>query len=84
MTDQVISDLKDTKRDIESKFKGWFKFAIGMAASVGMDLGEPRTAKCWCRFRGNVPSIDGESYYRRSIAIPVMDNFINSFRRQNG
>ena len=31
-----------------------------------------------------VTSGESESYYRRSIAIPVMDNFINSFRRQNG
>lgn len=34
MTDQVITDLKDTKRDIENEFKGWFKFANDMAASV--------------------------------------------------
>ena len=37
MTDQVISDLKDAKRDIENEFKGWFKFATDMAASVGVD-----------------------------------------------
>ena len=73
MTDQVISDLKDTKRDTENEFKGWFKFAIDMAASVGVNPEKPRTAKCWSRFRDNVPSTDCETYYRRSITIPVMD-----------
>ena len=62
MIDQVISDLNDTKRDIENEFKRWFKFAIDMAASVGVDPEKPRTAKCWSRFRDNVPSTDCESY----------------------
>ena len=66
MIDQVISDLKDTKRDIENEFKGGFKFATDMASSVGVDLENPRTAKCWSRFRDNVPSTNCESYYRRS------------------
>ena len=58
MIDQVISDLKDTKRNIESGFKGWFKFATDMAACVGVDPEKPITAKCWSRFRDNVPSTD--------------------------
>ena len=47
-----------------------------MAAFVGVDLEKPRTAKCWSCFRDNVPRTDCESYYGRSIAIPVMDNLI--------
>ena len=78
MTDQVISDLKDTKRDIENEFKEWFKFATDMAAFVGVDPEKPRTAKCWRRFRDNVPSTDCESYYSRSIAILAMDNLTNN------
>ena len=38
MIDQIISDLKHTKRDIENEFKGWFKFATDMAAPVGVVL----------------------------------------------
>ena len=78
MIDQVISDLKDTKRDIENEFTEWFKFATDMAASVGVDLEKPRTAKCWSRFRDNIPITDCKSYYRRSIAIHVLDNLINN------
>ena len=37
MIDQVVSHLKATKRDIENEFKGWFKFAIDMVASVRVD-----------------------------------------------
>ena len=78
--DKVISDLKDTKRDIENEFKGRFKFATDMAASVGVDPENHRTVKCLSRFRDNIPSTDCESYYRRSIAIPVMDNLINNLQ----
>ena len=78
MTDQVISDLKDAKRDIENEFKGWFKFATDMAASVGVDPKKSRNAKCWSCFRDIVPSTDCESYYRQSVAIPVMDNHVNN------
>ena len=49
-----------------------------MAASVGVDPEKPRNAKCWSRFRDNIPSTDCESNYRRSIAISVMDNLINN------
>ena len=78
MIDQVISNLKDTKRDIKKEFKGWFKFATDTAASIGVDPEKPRATKCWSCFRDNVPSTDCESYYSRSVAIPVMDSFINT------
>ena len=64
ITDLIISGLKDTKRDSENEFKGWFKFAIDMAAPFGVDPKKPRTAKCWSRFEDSVPSTDCESYYR--------------------
>lgn len=62
MTDQVISDLKDTKTDIENEFKRCFKFGIDMATAVGVDPEKSRTAKCWSCFRDNVPGTDCESY----------------------
>ena len=82
MVDQVISDSKNVKRDIENEFKGWFKFATDMAASVGVDPEHPRTAKCWSRFRDYVPSTDCESYYRRSTEIqPIsISLFIRTFQ----
>ena len=79
MIDRVVSDLSDVKKNIENEFSGWYKFAVDMGASVGVQPNKPRTTKCWSKFRNNVPSTDFESYYRRSIAIPVMDNLISDF-----
>ena len=63
MIDQVLSDLKDVKNNIEEECSTWFKFAVDMGASVGIHPDKPRTAKCWSNFRNNVPSTDKESYY---------------------
>ena len=57
MTDQAISDLKDTKRDTENKFKEWFKFSTGMAASVDVEPEKSRTLELEF-FNDNVPSTD--------------------------
>ena len=51
MTGHVISDLNDTKRDIENEFQGWSKFTTDMAASVDVDPETSRTTKCCRCFR---------------------------------
>ena len=53
-----------------------------MGTSVGIHPDKPRTAKCWGNYKKNVPSTDNESYYRRFIAIPVMDNLINNLEHR--
>ena len=78
MIDQVLNDLKKTKTNITEEFKLWFQFAVDMAKSVGVSPSVPRIAKCWSRFRNNVPSEDHESYYRRAIAIPLMNALITN------
>ena len=62
MIDQLLSDLKDVKNNIE-EFSAWFKFAVDMGASVVIHPDKPRIAKCWGNFKNNVPSTDNESYY---------------------
>ena len=51
-----------------------------MAKSVDAMSSEPRLAKCWSRYRNNVPSCrnneDCESCYQRAIRVPVMDALI--------
>ena len=49
-----------------------------MTATVGVDPEKSTAAKCWNRFRHNVPTTDCESSYLSSIAIPVMNNLINN------
>ena len=62
MIDQVLSDLKDVKNNIEEEFSAWFKFAVDMGASVDINPDKLRTTKCWSNFKNNVPSTDNESY----------------------
>ena len=69
MIDQIISDLKDAKRNIENEFKEWFKFATDMATSVGVDPEKPRPAKCCSRFRDNGTSTD-------SVRVTTVDQML--------
>lgn len=80
MIDSVLADLEATKKDIEDHFHVWYELAVEMARAVGVDPSTPRLAKAWSRFRDNVPSENPESYYRRSVAVPVMDNLVNDLR----
>ena len=61
MIDQVLKNLEEIKNNVTEEFKLWFQFSIDMAASVGVSPSVPRIAKCWSRFRNNVPSEDNES-----------------------
>ena len=51
-----------------------------MAESVGVEPSFPRTGRCWRRYRNNVPGEDSETYCRRSIAMPVMNDLITFFQ----
>ena len=46
----------------------------------GIESSLPRTARCWSRYRNNIPGEDSETYYRRSIAIPVMNDLVTNFQ----
>ena len=76
MIDQVINDLRETKDNMDEEFYHWYEMVCEMAKSIGVIPSEPRLAKCWSRYRNNVPSEDCESYYRRAIGVPVMDALI--------
>ena len=55
-------------------------FAADMAISVGVEPNLPRTARCWSRYRNNAQGEDSETYYRRSIAISVMNDLITNLQ----
>ena len=74
-----MSDLLGIQSNINTEFKVWFTFAVDMAKSVGVKPSLPRTARCWSRYRNNVPGEDSETYYQRSIAIPVLNDLIKNF-----
>ena len=80
MIDTVIADLEAAKKDIDTRFHDWYTLAVEMGEAVGVKPSTPRLAKAWSRFRNSLPHENPEIYYRRSIAIPVMDNLINDLR----
>ena len=51
-----------------------------MTKSIDVEPSLPRTARFWSRYRNNVPGEDSETYYRRSVAIPVMNDLITIFQ----
>ena len=59
--DKVLSDLRGIQSNIHTEFKVWFTFAVNMAKSVGAGRSLPRTARCWIRYRNNVPGEDSET-----------------------
>ena len=63
---QVINDLRETKDDMDEEFHHWYEMACEMAKSVGVMPSEPRLAKCWSRYRNNVPSEDCDCESNRS------------------
>ena len=47
-----------------------------MVVAVGGQESKPRTTKCFSTYRDNIPSDDIKDYWRRTTAVPVMDNLI--------
>ena len=85
MTDKVLSDSWDIQWNIDSEFKVWFTkvwftFAVDMAKSVGVEPSLPMIGRCWSCYCNNVPGEDNETYYRRSIVIPVLNDLITNFK----
>ena len=80
MIDKVLSQLRDIQSNIDTEFRVWFTLAVNMARSVGLEPSLPRTARCWSRYRNNVPGEDSETYYRRSTAMPVVNDLITNFQ----
>ena len=58
----------------------WFTFVVDMARPAGVEPSLSRAARCCSHYRNNVPGEDSETYYRRSIAIPVMNDLITNLQ----
>ena len=60
-----------------------FTFAADMTKSVGVESRLPRKARCWNSYRNNVQGEDNKTYYRCSIAIPVITYFQDRISDRN-
>ena len=54
-----------------------------MLNTVGAEPRLSMTAKCWSHFRNNISGENCETYYRRSISIPVLNDLIANLQDQN-
>ena len=77
MTDNITSELKDFKNNVDIDFDHWFNFAVKFREEVNTVPSVLRLVKSWNRFRPNVENDDSLSYCKKSLAIPFL-NDINS------
>ena len=74
MIDNVISKLKGFRDYVDIEFEHWFNFAVKVGEEVNVVPSVPRLAKSWSQFRPNVGNDGPLSYYKRSLAIPFLDD----------
>ena len=60
----------DYRRNFDKEFLFWFDFVIVMSNSIDVQSPNPRTTKCWRKYKNNVDHDSAESYYNRKIAVP--------------
>ena len=80
MIDRLVSDLMDYRRNADKEFSIWYGSAVEMSDSIDVEPSTPHTAKCWSKYRNNADHDSTESYYKRSIAVPFLDDIISQIR----
>ena len=51
-----------------------------VAANVGVKPSLSNAARCWSSYRDNVPNDGPQSFFKLTIAIPVMNDLTNDLR----
>ena len=74
MIDSVLREWKNYRDDIDNEFQHWYDFAVRICKDVGIEPGLPRLAKCWSRYRPDIANDGLISYYKRTVAIHVLDD----------
>ena len=77
MIDNVISELKGFRDNVQLEFEHWLNFPVKLGEEVNIVPSVPRLAKSRRRFRPNVKNDGPLSYNKRSLAISFLDD-INS------
>ena len=77
MIDNVVSELNGFRDHVEIEFKHLFNFTVKLGEDVNTVPSVPRLTKSRSQFRPNVEIDSSLSYYKRSLAIPFLDD-INS------
>lgn len=72
--DFVREEVRSLRCNIEETWKEWYEEAVQLADLVGSEATFPRVTKVQ-RHRPNTPAESAVVYYKRTIAIPFLDNF---------
>ena len=71
-----IDDMKTLCENVEGEFSIIYQRTERMAAKFGVTPSIPRTAVRQLN-RSNVPALTPEEYFRRALAVPLLDTFVS-------
>lgn len=77
----VTKCLKDVRADIDQFNKKWLQEATELAQEVHVEPSFPRTVG-HMQHRTNCPALSTEEYYKRNLAIPLVDHFLSEFNHR--
>ena len=84
MIDEVVQGIRYTRTTIDENFHFWYADILELADSVGAIETVPRKTAIM-KNRSNTPSDSAEQHYKRTIAIPLLDNLsVQMDQRFNG
>ena len=73
MIDDVRSNLKNMRTNVDNEFQDWFKEAKQIANEVGADIKVPRYAHRQ-QHRANAPADTPLQYFKLNVGIPFLDH----------
>ena len=73
MIDEVVQGINYTRTSIDANFHFWYADILELADSVGTYETVPRKTAIM-KNRSNTPSDSIEEHYKRTVAIPLLDN----------
>ena len=73
MVDESIEEIKSVRKDIDATFVSWYRDITELAANIGVAESIPRKTSLQ-RNRSNTPSQSPMEFYKRSLAIPLLDS----------
>ena len=74
-TSNVIKALEQIRKDVDATHLAWHEEAQQLGSKVGVSSSVPRRCGRQCN-RDNMPAEDSETYYRRTLTIPFIDQLV--------
>ena len=81
LVNEVNAVYKEERRDVDSGFSKIFQQSIRLAERVGAEVSMPRIARLQ-QHRSNPEASSPEDYFRKSVAIPLLDHILSTLEAQ--